>query len=86
MLIHRRVAERFQGELRIGIGINTGTVIAGTIGGAGNLEFTLIGDTVNVAGCVASARRSEGASHHAGHACVFVGPAREPGNGGCRSY
>jgi adenylate cyclase len=47
--IHRRVAERFGGELRIGIGINTGVVIAGTIGGAGKLEFTLIGDTVNVA-------------------------------------
>jgi adenylate cyclase len=49
VLIHRQVAERFEGDLRIGIGINTGLVIAGTIGGAGKLEFTLIGDTVNVA-------------------------------------
>jgi adenylate cyclase len=49
VLIHRHVAERFGGELRIGIGINTGPVIAGTIGGAGKLEFTLIVDTVNVA-------------------------------------
>jgi class 3 adenylate cyclase len=49
VLIHRRVAERFGGALRIGIGINTGVVIAGTIGGGGKLEFTLIGDTVNVA-------------------------------------
>jgi class 3 adenylate cyclase len=49
VLIQRRVADRFAGELRIGIGINTGLVIAGTIGGAGKLEFTLIGDTVNVA-------------------------------------
>ncbi|OBK95817.1 cyclase [Mycobacterium asiaticum] len=47
--IHRLVAERFGGELRIGIGINTGVVIAGTIGGGGKLEFTLIGDAVNVA-------------------------------------
>ncbi|MCB0933375.1 MAG: adenylate/guanylate cyclase domain-containing protein [Mycobacterium sp.] len=47
--IRRRVVERFGGELRIGIGINTGVVIAGTIGGGGKLEFTLIGDVVNVA-------------------------------------
>ena len=52
VLIHRRVVERFGGALRIGIGINTGLVIAGTIGGGGKLEFTLIGDTVNVAGRV----------------------------------
>jgi class 3 adenylate cyclase len=49
LLIHRLVAERFGGELRIGIGVNTGVVIAGTIGGGGKLEFTLIGDAVNVA-------------------------------------
>jgi adenylate cyclase len=52
VLIQRLVAERFGGELRIGIGINTGLVIAGTIGGGSKLEFTLIGDTVNVAACV----------------------------------
>jgi adenylate cyclase len=49
LLIYRLVVERFGGELRIGIGINTGVVIAGTIGGGSKLEFTLIGDTVNVA-------------------------------------
>jgi class 3 adenylate cyclase len=43
------VAAQFGGDLRIGIGINTGVVIAGTIGGGGKLEFTLIGDAVNVA-------------------------------------
>jgi class 3 adenylate cyclase len=47
--IHRLVAQRFGGELRIGTGINTGVVIAGTIGGAGKLEFTRIGDIVNIA-------------------------------------
>src|ERR1700735_51125 len=29
VMIHRLVAEQFSGELRIGIGINTGVVIAG---------------------------------------------------------
>jgi adenylate cyclase len=47
--IHQMVAEHFDGTLRIGTGINTGQVIAGTIGGGGKLEFTLIGDAVNVA-------------------------------------
>lgn len=35
--------------LEMGVGVNTGTVIAGTVGGGGRLEYTVVGDAVNVA-------------------------------------
>ncbi|MDH6196990.1 adenylate cyclase [Mycobacterium frederiksbergense] len=62
LLMQRVVAERFEGALRIGIGINTGVVIAGTIGGGGKLEFTLIGDNVNVAARVEQLTKTTGDS------------------------
>jgi len=46
--------------LGVCIGINTGRVIAGSIGGAGRLNFSVIGDAVNVAARVEAATRDSG--------------------------
>ncbi len=37
------------GEVRFGIGVQTGSLIAGNIGTTARLEYTFIGDTVNIA-------------------------------------
>jgi adenylate cyclase len=45
------------GGLSIGVGLNSGPVVAGNVGGAGRFEFSVIGDTVNVAARVEAATR-----------------------------
>ena len=54
------VEDEFAGTLSVGIGLNSGPVVAGNVGGAGRLEFSVIGDAVNVAARVESATRETG--------------------------
>lgn len=54
------VRERYGDELRLGVGINSGMVVAGTVGGGGRVEFTVIGDAVNTAARVERVTRQTG--------------------------
>ena len=54
------VPERLGDRVRVGIGVNTGRVVAGTIGGGGRRDFTVIGDAVNTAARVEAATRDTG--------------------------
>ena len=58
--VQGQVRDHFGEGLRIGIGVNTGRVIAGTVGGGGKLEFALIGDPVNVASRVEELTKQTG--------------------------
>ena len=55
-----RAINRPDAELQVGVGINTGRVVAGSIGGAGRLNFSVIGDAVNVSARVEAATRDTG--------------------------
>src|SRR6185295_7307285 len=54
------LAEHFVEEVRFGIGVNSGPVVIGSVGGGGRLEFAVIGDPVNVAARVEHLTRETG--------------------------
>ena len=58
--IARQVEGRPADQVSVGIGLNTGTVVAGNIGGAGRYDFSVIGDVINVAARVQEATRETG--------------------------
>jgi len=54
------VDARMGDRCRIGVGLNSGLVLVGTIGGGGHTELGVIGDPVNVAARVEAATRELG--------------------------
>jgi adenylate cyclase len=58
--IAQLVRDGVAGQLRIGVGVNSGRVVVGTIGGGGRRDFTVIGDPVNTAARVEAATRLTG--------------------------
>lgn len=58
--IERAVSGADPEGMSVGIGLNSGLVVAGNVGGAGRLEFSVIGDAVNVAARVEAATRTTG--------------------------
>lgn len=77
LAISRWNAARDDGRtVRIGVGIHFGTVFCGVVGREDRLEFTVLGDTVNVAARLEQATKAHGVAIIASRAaCEAAGPA-----------
>jgi adenylate cyclase len=58
--LNRELAALGRGTIRIGVGLHTGPAIVGSIGSPERLEFTAIGNTVNVASRIESLTKEVG--------------------------
>jgi adenylate cyclase len=62
LALSARWEARFGASIRIGVGINTGEAVVGTLGSRQRLEYTAIGDTVNLAARLESLTKDYGVS------------------------
>ena len=60
LALSARWEARFGASIRIGVGINTGEAVVGTLGSRQRLEYTAIGDTVNLAARLESLTKDYG--------------------------
>ena len=58
--IQASLLKRYEGQLKAGVGLNSGTVVVGSMGGGRKLDYTIIGDAVNVAARVEAHTRQTG--------------------------